>query len=133
MAADASWPLQQAVKAALAAAVSPVPVYDDVPPGAALPYVLVGDDTSANAGSKDIAGDEFTITVHCWSAARGKQQAKEIMADVYAALHRQTLTVAGFAVSMIWREFSTSLTERLDERHEARHVIHRYRIKLTEA
>lgn len=133
MAADASYALQQAIKAACETAASPYPVYDDIPPGAALPYLQVGDDTSVNDDTKTRAGDEFTVTIHGWSAARGKEQAKTIMGRVYAALHRQPLTVAGFSVSMVYREFSTSLTEKIDDRHDARHVIHRYRIKLKEA
>lgn len=133
MAADASYALQQAIKAKVETAVSPVPVYDDVPPGAAMPYLLVGDDTAVDAGAKDKAGQEFSVTIHAWSMARGRQHAKELLGLVYAALHQQALTVTGFAVAQVRFEFADSFVEEIDERHTATHAIHRYRIKLTEA
>lgn len=133
MAADASYALQQAIKAKVGTAVSPVPVYDDVPPGAAMPYLLVGDDTAVDAGAKDKAGQEFSTTIHAWSMARGRIQAKELLGKVYATLHQQELIVPGFAVAQVRFEFADSFVEELDDRHTAIHAIHRYRIKLTEA
>lgn len=127
MASDASWPLQQAIYSALDAALS-VPVYDDVPQDATFPYVTIGEDTVADRGTKAEAGQEFTVTVHAWSRQRGRKEAKEILGQIYAALHEQALTVTGFGVSLVRFEFADSF---LDQDGVTRHAVSRYRIFTT--
>lgn len=100
------------------------PVYDNVPVGAVLPYVTIGEDTSIDWGSKTEDGEEVTITLHAWSSYRGKKEAKEIMAAIYALLHRQPLTVTGFMVVWIRHDFSTV---QLDPDGQTYHGIIRFR------
>lgn len=84
--------VQGALYAALSTALD-VPVYDHVPPGTATPYVTIGDIISLEDGTKTEDGQEHTATVHVWTEAhRGTKAARELMAEVYDALHRQTLS-----------------------------------------
>ncbi|WP_020474240.1 DUF3168 domain-containing protein [Zavarzinella formosa] len=89
-------------------------VYDHVPQGTDAPYVVIGDDTALDWDTKDKAGWEFTLTVHCWDfAASGRKSVKALLGFIYDALHQQedTITVAGFALVQIRREFQTSFQE----------------------
>ena len=96
-----TWPLQQAVFAALGAdaqltaLLGPGRIFDDVPQGTPLPYVTLGRMTAQDwsTGSED--GTEHVFTVHVWSGAAGKKQAHEVLGAIRAALHDQPLAVAG--------------------------------------
>jgi hypothetical protein len=107
-----AWSLQQSVFAALSAdaqltaLLGPGRIFDDVPQGTALPYVTLGRSTAQDwsAGSED--GTEHLFTVHVWSAARGKQQAHEVLGAVRAALHDQPLAVADHSLINLRHERS---------------------------
>ena len=111
-----SWELQKAIYSALSGSVTgidgaSVSVYDDVPEGTAYPYVVIGEETSANDGTKDIDAVEYTLTLHVWSQYRGRREIKEIMQSVYDLLHDAAITVAGASLANIRQEFSTTLME----------------------
>ena len=41
-------------------------VFDDVPEGTAYPYVVIGEETATNIGTKDKDMHEYTQTIHVW-------------------------------------------------------------------
>lgn len=111
-----SFNLQKAVYAALNGSVTglsgaSVSVYDDVPEGTSYPYVVIGEETAINAGTKNLDGVEHTLTLHIWSGYRGRREIKEIMQSIYSLLHDTAITVTGASLVMIRQEFATTLEE----------------------
>jgi hypothetical protein len=107
-----AWGLQVAAYNALTTGLAPVPVYDEVPTGAAMPYVAIGDQTSAEAGDKvDLEGEEVTLTFHVWSRTAGKKQVKELSAKIKTALHEKTLTVTGADPVILSWQFSNDFVD----------------------
>ena len=128
-------PVQQAVYTRLAAQISSATVYDDVPdmteglPAADFPYIVIGNDTEVAWDTDDTLGGNCTITLHAFSQYQGKKEAKEIMAAIDVALHRQAvnLSATGFRFVDCLREYS----EVFDEDDGAtRHGVCRYRITI---
>tara|TARA_R100000808_G_C2115997_1_gene128628 strand:+ start:46 stop:450 length:405 start_codon:yes stop_codon:yes gene_type:complete len=71
-------------------------VHDHVSSGTAFPYIVIGEETlTDDSSSKDIDFNEFTLTIHTFSRNRGRKEAKQIMARIYALLHKASLTVTG--------------------------------------
>jgi hypothetical protein len=71
-------------------------VHDHVPQGTAFPYIVIGEETMTDdSSSKDIDFNEFTLVIHTFSLNRGRKEAKNIMARVYALLHNANLSVTG--------------------------------------
>jgi len=99
-------------------------VYDDVPEGTAYPYVVIGDDTAVNSGSKTIDGNEHTLNIHVWSRYRGKKEAVEIMERIYTLLHNVDISLSGASLINIRQEFNTVL---VDADGITRHGIIRFR------
>ena len=112
-----SWQLQKSIFTALNGNVSGigsanVPVYDDVPEGSVYPYVVIGEETATNNGTKTLDGVEHTLTLHAWSQYRGRREIKEIMQSVYEKLHNTAITVTGASLVNIRQEFSNTLEEQ---------------------
>lgn len=107
---DPSWAIQQAIYAAVSAAVS-VPVYDDPPADAALPYLTIGDDTVVPSRTKTEDGHEITVTVHAWSLGRGRKGVKELLSEVYDVLNDKDLSVPGFSVVDVSFEYADSFRD----------------------
>lgn len=99
-----SWPLQQALfaalsaDAALTALIGAGRVHDDVPQGTSLPYIILGPSTAQDWSTGGEDGTEHSFAVHVWTDARGKRQAYAILAAVRAALHEKPLALAGHAL-----------------------------------
>ena len=111
-----SFELQKSIYSALNGSVTgidsaSVSVYDDVPEGTSYPYVVIGEESTSNNGSKDLDGLEHTITIHAWSQYRGRREIKEIMESVYSLLHNTAITVSGASLVNIRQEFATTLEE----------------------
>jgi hypothetical protein len=125
---DATWPLQQAVYAALTgnaglmAAVSGV--YDHVPADTAFPYVTLGETTVTDWSSKTFDGQVHDVTLHIWSRARGRKETKEIMALLYDVLNGAALAVEGQELVDLRFDFAQTL---LDSDGLTFHGIQRYR------
>ncbi|HTN41043.1 MAG TPA: DUF3168 domain-containing protein [Asticcacaulis sp.] len=102
---DPSVPLQKAVYDTLRAALDiSIGVYDRVPadstgtiPIATFPYVHIGEDQIASDADQCHDASTAYATVHVWSRAVGKVEAKTIMAQVCLALDVK-LTVTGFEI-----------------------------------
>lgn len=71
------------------------PVYDYVPPDAALPYCEVGDDLVTDLSDKTNDLRAVLLTVHCWSAARGRKEVREMAEAVRDLLHDVDLGLDG--------------------------------------
>jgi hypothetical protein len=113
-----AWPLQKAIFAALAGDATlahligdPPRIYDDAPGGAVLPYVQIGDGSESDWGTMTETCAEHLLTLHVWSRAGGRMEARAILATIYDVLHDAALTIESnllvnlrFALSQVWRE-----------------------------
>ena len=102
-----------------------VSVFDDVPEATAYPYVQIGEETTANSGTKSLDAVEHTITIHAWSQYRGRREIKEIMQSIYENLHDTDISVSGASLVNIRQEFSTTLAENDGI---TRHGVMRFRV-----
>lgn len=111
------------------------PVLDDVTvlpdgqPVSGFPYVVIGHDTFRAWDTDNRLGGNITVTLHVWSRAAGFKQAKAIMGEIYALLHRAVLTKANYNVIDCLCEFTDAIT---DHDGETRHGVARYRLTIEE-
>lgn len=130
-----SWNLQTAIYSVLTAdgalfaldGGTPISVYDDVPKDTAYPYVVIGEESTINNGSKTLDGIEHTITIHVWSQYRGRYEIKHIMQSIYENLHNADITVTDASLVNIRQEFSTTLQEADGI---TRHGVMRFRVAM---
>ena len=111
-----SWELQKAIFTKLNGNVdglsgANISVYDDIPQDTVYPYVQIGEETSANDGTKTLDAVEHTLTIHVWSQYRGRREIKTIMTSVYDLLHNTAISVSGASLVNVRQEFSTTLAE----------------------
>jgi len=127
---SSGWALQRSIYAAL---VNDTPivsllggtrVYDDVPQGAAFPYLTFGQSTLRDWSTGSDDGDEHLLTLHVWSRSAGRKQTHEIMSALREALHDRPLTLDGHRLISIRHEFSEA---RRDPDGDTYHGIVRYR------
>jgi len=116
--------LQQAIYSVLKHGLA-YPVFDDVPENLTPPFVVIGDDTLIQFDTDGESGFEATLTIHTWSAYRGRAEVKEMQGAVYNLLHRADLTITGYNVLGCDFEFSQSM---VDSDGVTRHGIQRFRI-----
>src|SRR5262245_10050287 len=96
---SAAWDLQQAVHAALAvdvgvlALLGAARVYDDVPQGAAFPYLALASFIARDWATGTEPGTEIIFTVNAWSRGAGHKQVHLLADAVRAALHDAPLTL----------------------------------------
>ena len=100
-------------------------VFDDVPEGTPYPYVVIGEETSQNVGTKDKDANEHTLTIHVWSQYRGRKEIKEIMSEIYTSLHNSDITLSGASLVNIRHEFEQTL---LEADGITRHGVMRFRV-----
>ena len=125
-----AWALQQSVFAALAsdapvlALLGAPRIYDDVPQGAAYPYLTFGQSTLRDWSTGGEEGDEHVVTLHVWSRGGGRKETHAIMSALREALHDQPLTLAGHRLVNLRHEFSDA---RREPDGDTYHGIVRYR------
>lgn len=119
-----AWALQEAVAAAITAAVTPASVYDVVPNTPTYPFVLVGDDASKDWSSSEAFGEDVTVTVHVWSQDIDREELKTLQQQIYGALHDQNLVVTGYSVAALLFLSSESI---FDEEKGALHGTSKFR------
>jgi hypothetical protein len=121
--------------APLTAALGGPKVYDHVPQGTPAPYVVIGADTLADAGSKSGDKWEFTVTVHAWDfEAAGRKSVKALLGHLFDALHQQEggITVAGFSLVQVRWEFEETFQEAAEGGTDHYyHGVQRYRALVT--
>lgn len=123
--------LQQAIYARLAADSAldalTTGIFDEVPAGAATPYVVIGEVTEDLSEAHDRSGINATVTLHIWSKYRGYYEAAQILREVDRLLHRIGLAVPGFTNVSIAQEQHQFMR---DPDPDYRHVMVRYRVWL---
>jgi len=106
-------------------------IFDFVPEAATPPFVVIGDDTATDWGTKTNNGWDATITIHCWDfEAAGRKSVKSILSAIYAALNRQedAITISGFTLVMLQFDFETTQKDPIDPQGDrCYHGIQRYR------
>lgn len=108
----ASFELQKAVFSKLAgdaqvtALLGGARIYNDVPRGAALPYITIGDSTVRDWSTGSEGGHEHLLSILVWSRANGEREVHRILSAVEAALDDAPLTLPGFRLVNIRHEFS---------------------------
>lgn len=77
-----------------------VPVYDDVPEGAACPYITLGAFTNKFGGSKSTDISDVSLQIHIWSDYSGRAEINRIANDLIAILTSWSidLSTEGFSV-----------------------------------
>ena len=108
----ASWALQQAIFATLAAsddvrdAVGDPPrVFDAVPRGSAFPYIVIGDDKESDWSTATEPGSAHALTIHVWSRAAGRRETRLAAQAVIAALNGAELAIGGQTlIDLRWLE-----------------------------
>lgn len=77
-------------------------VYDDVPLETAFPYIVIGDDSAVDAGTKTMEGQDITCNVHVFTRAnRGAKDAKVLLGMIYDVLHDKNIAVTGATLANI--------------------------------
>jgi hypothetical protein len=110
--ASAAWELQRAIYAALVAdtaltaLLGGAHVYDDVPRGAALPYVTLGPSTVRDWSTGSEEGSEHFVSLNVWSRVAGEREVHAIMSAVRDALHEAALAVGGHRLVNLRHESS---------------------------
>lgn len=114
---DPSLELQAAIVGALKAdtalvAIVGTRVYDNVPPGAAYPYVSLGQPQVLPDKADCIDGSIVVYTVHGWSSDLGKSvQVKQIGARIGAALDENEFSLTGHRVVIAQHEQTNYLDD----------------------
>lgn len=128
-------PVQTALYTRLSAEVSLATIYDDVPdqpdgkPEDLMPYVVIGEDTGTAWDTDNSLGNVVICTIHVFSHYEGKIQAKQIMGEIYTALHRQAANLSATGYTFVDCLFD--FADVVDEDDGAiRHGTARYRITL---
>lgn len=70
-------------------------IYDEPPPTAEPPYVLLGDHLCRDASSSLSPAEEHEVTLEIWSRQQGLKQTLQIAAAVVAALNGRDLPALG--------------------------------------
>lgn len=115
--ASAAFELQKTIHAALAgnAALTGLlggaHVWDDVPRGAAYPYITFGQSTERDWSTGTEDGREHLVTLHVWSRAKGERETHDIMGVVRSVLHDMVLTVTGHRLVNLRHEFSDAMRD----------------------
>lgn len=104
-------------------------VYDSVPEGAALDYVVIGEMQASPDGAHDGHGRATSVVLHTWTEAESNRPANAIGAQLVALLWHQHVNldalVAGHKVWRIEHEFSQTL---VDPTPGIRHRVDRFRV-----
>lgn len=131
MSTTAAWELQSALyqilsaDTALVALLGGARIYDDVPPGAVFPYVVIGENLNRDWSTGSDAGDEHSLTIHTWSREAGRKQSLDLIAAIRGALDTGILTLSQNRVVNLGFEFAQT---RLDGDAETIHAVIRYRV-----
>lgn len=132
MSGSPAWALQQAMYTRLSGDTELVTtlgaaVYDHVPDGAPMPYVVIGDVTEAPNDTMGVTGRDLTVVVHVWSQYQGMKQVKQIADRVDDLLDRWSPTVTGWSAVQMQQEFFETF---MDPDGVTRHGVQRYRIHI---
>jgi hypothetical protein len=106
-------------------------VYDHVPEGAAFPYVTIGDDVVTPLQSHNPRGQIIALSIHTWSVADGRHEAKQIMREVTNALTDVPVAIGSAHVYSFEPEISQTIPDP-DEYDVTYHGVQRFRLQIHE-
>jgi len=121
--ASPAWELQKAVYGALvadtglAALLGGAWVYDEVPRGAAFPYVTFGPSAVRDWSAGTETASEHVFTLRVWSKHGGEREVHRILEAIRAALHDASLSLDGFRLVNLRHETSDTAREADGETH----------------
>lgn len=104
-------------------------VYDAVPRGADLPYVVIGETAMIPGTAKGRWGVEVTTTFHIWSSTPGFAEVKGVIDEVLQAFDA-TLSIGGWVHVMSRLDLAETV---MDPDGVTRHGVVRVRFLLQEA
>ncbi len=112
---DADLALQKAIYAHLSAdadiaALVGTRLFDNVPGDAGFPYLTLGEAQVSDWSAGEEGGSEHFLSLHVFSRAGGRAEAKSIMGAVHSVLHDAGLTLEGF--SLVNLRFLSAETRR---------------------
>tara|TARA_R110000796_G_scaffold251125_2_gene381799 strand:+ start:1310 stop:1717 length:408 start_codon:yes stop_codon:yes gene_type:complete len=70
-------------------------IFDNIPQDTSYPYVVIGNDSSVNTGTKTLDGNEYSVDIEVWSQYRGKKEIKDAMEIIYGLFHNVNYAVSG--------------------------------------
>ena len=70
-------------------------IFDNVPQDTSYPYVVIGNISVNNIGTKSLDGNDYSVDIDVWSQYRGKKQISEAMERIYNLFHDATFSVSG--------------------------------------
>lgn len=88
------------------------------------PYVVIGDETANDYGSRGGDAQEHTITIHTWTETPTTLLVKRIMAAVRNAMHEQSLALGGGNLVYLRQEFKETFR---DPDGVSQHGVQRFR------
>jgi hypothetical protein len=112
-----AWELQRAVydalvvDTALAILLGGARIYDEVPRGAAFPYVTFGASTVRDWSTGTERGSEHVIVLRAWSKSGGERDVHLILEALRSALHEAPLSVDGHRLVSIRHEMSDAMRD----------------------
>jgi len=87
-------------------------VYDRVPKSAVLPYIEFGDDEIQPEDAEClIECDDIYVTLHVWSRAPGRVEAKDIAGALVRALSEQEGTQNGYVIQSLTHDSTRILSD----------------------
>lgn len=104
-------------------------VFDEVDQNQAMPYIALGEDVATEDDDSCSLGASIAMTIHTFSAKKGKKETKEIQGLIKDTLHYTNETLVNSYTVGIMQEQSLSF---LDADGETRHGINRIKILIRE-
>ena len=86
-------------------------VFDNVPDNQTFPYITIGEGDWNDRGSHSTEGLTGSITINTWSQARGRKTVLDIQAEIDRILHNTNVSISGWSIISLRRDFSTILVE----------------------
>jgi len=108
--------MQTAIYTLLTGGASPIScsVYDEVPEGAAFPYVVMADFYDAPFEARDVKGRSVGLEFHIFSRnAGGKFETYEIMDEICDKMTAGKLSISSW--TEVWKVMENSYVEQLKE------------------
>ena len=104
-------------------------VHDAVPDNYdQFPYVTIGEDVLTEWDTDNGTGYTASITIHTWSRATGRKEAKGIQGLIYDALHNTPLPMTGYTMILVKQESENTL---LDPDGKTRHGVQTFNSIIT--
>ena len=105
-------------------------VFDfEAPQGQSYDYTVLGDITEILDATHDHEGWGLTLTIHDWHKGTSRRPLQLIREARDTVLHRAALSVAGFGLTRVRREFSETLPDQTATNEPLRHQVTRYRVE----